>query len=358
MASVTGTTPAHLVGSVNLPTAEAVFRAATARLGERLPRLPDGEVGERYYWIQFQKARFDATEGLSRVGDAPFFIRGEFDGRPIRLDEGVEADSLRFPDLGYADAAIDSYATFAALKSEGVVPARTRFQVSLPTPAGVVGSFFAAQDRRAIEPVYEAALFMELERILEAVPHSELAIQWDTALEFGILEAAVLRGNRLTAWFGGTPDEILAGVVERSVRQAMAVPVDVQVGYHLCYGDVEEHHFVEPSSTRMIADVLSGIFAGATRTIDWVHLPVPIDRDDDAYFAPLADVLWPNSTEVYLGLIHHEDGVAGAVSRASTALGFLSSFGIATECGFGRGPSERTALLLDLHDQVGAALDS
>ncbi|CAN5152386.1 hypothetical protein BH09ACT1_BH09ACT1_18800 [soil metagenome] len=351
-------TPVHLVGSVNLPTAEDVFREAAGALGDRLPRLPDGEVGERYYWIQFQKSRFDATPGLSRVGDTPFYIRGEFDGRPIQLDAGVEATSLIFPNLGYADAAIESYATFAALKAEGIIAERTRFQVSLPTPAGVVGSFFAAPSREAVEPVYEAALFAELNRILESIPHDQLAIQWDTALEFGILEAAVLRGNRLTAWFGGTPDEILDGVVDRAVRQAMAVPDDVEVGYHLCYGDVEEHHFVEPLSAQMIANLLGGIFAAVGRRVDWVHLPVPIERDDDAYFAPLAEVEWPESTQIYLGLVHHEDGVAGAVGRAATALSFVPSFGIATECGFGRGPRERTALLLDLHNDVGAALDS
>jgi len=37
---------AHLVGSVPLPDAEAVFRAVSA-LGADLRRLPDGETGVR-----------------------------------------------------------------------------------------------------------------------------------------------------------------------------------------------------------------------------------------------------------------------------------------------------------------------
>jgi hypothetical protein len=347
---------AHLVGSVNSPDAESTFRIVSEHLEDRIPRIPDGEVGERYYWIQFQRARFDATEGISRVGDTPFYIRDQFDGRPFRIDEGVDPSSLRFPPLGYADAAIQSYESFARLVSEGVIPETTRFQVSLPTPAGVIGSFFVPDSRAAMEPVYEAAVMGELARILEAIPHDKLAIQWDTALEFGFLEAAEIRGNRLIPWFGTDHEQILDGVVERAVRQAAAVPTDVEVGYHLCYGDVEEHHFVEPTDATMLAEVLSGLFARSPRSLSWVHLPVPIERDDKDYFAPLTDVAWPDDTEIYLGLLHHEDGAEGALRRARTASAVVPAFGVATECGFGRGPRERTAPLLDLHADVAAAL--
>ena len=66
--------------------------------------------------------------------------------------------------------------------------------------------------------------------------------------------------------------------------------------------------------------------------------------------------MWPVGTEIYLGLIHHEDGVAGALRRAATASRVVAEFGVATECGFGRGPRERTEALLDLHEQVAASL--
>jgi hypothetical protein len=347
---------AHLVGSVNLPDARSTFTTVSDHLGGRLRRIPDGEVGDRYYWIQFQKDFFDVTPGLTRLGDTPFYIRERFDGRPIALDGSVPAEDLQLPGLGYADAAIESYATFAALKTEGRVPAGARFQVSLPTPAGVVGSFFHAENRAAVEPVYERALMGELARILGAVPHDQLAIQWDTALEFGMLEKAQIRGYEITSWFGDTREEILHGVLERAARQAAAVPADVELGYHLCYGDVEETHFVQPKDAGMLAEVLSGLFERAGRPITWVHLPVPIERDDDEYFAPLASVSWPADTEVFLGLIHHEDGVEGALRRAGAASKVVAEFGVATECGFGRGPSERTATLLDLHETVLASL--
>ncbi|WP_375401435.1 hypothetical protein [uncultured Amnibacterium sp.] len=341
-------TNAHLVGSINLPDAATVIGTVADHLAPYVRRIPDGEVGERYYWLQFQSFRLDHTRGLTRVGDTPVFVRGRFDQRPFALDGTVPADELQFPDLGYATAAIDSYAHFSALRDAGRVPVGVRFQVSLPTPAAVVGVFIASGDRAAVEPAYERALFGELDRIVAAVPHDDLAVQWDTALEFAFLEQVRLRGNPMQAWW----DDVLGGVVERAGRQAGHVPADVQVGFHLCYGDVEEAHFVQPTDTGTIAQVLGGLFATAPRHIDWVHLPVPIERDDAAYFAPLASVTVPVGTEIDLGLVHHEDGVEGAERRIAAAATVLDRFGVGTECGFGRGPATRTAPLLDLHRAI------
>lgn len=339
---------AHLVGSINLPDAEAVFRAAAGHLGDHLARIPDGEVGERYYWIQFQTFRFDETPGLVRVGEPGFKIRDTFDVRSFALDGTVDAADLVYPDLGYADAALESYETFARLRDEGVIAQGVRFQVSLPTPAAVVGSFVQPSDVAAVEPSYAAALFAELDRIVEAIPHADLAIQWDTALEFALLEPDNVFGMR--AWF----DDVLGGVIDRAVEQAAAVPSGVQVGYHLCYGDVEEAHFVQPRDAGKLAAVIDGLLTRAPRTIDFIHLPVPIERDDVEFFAPLADVAGriPATTDLFVGLVHQEDGVEGARRRITAASSVLPRFGVATECGFGRGPAERTAPLLDLHAAV------
>ncbi len=343
---------AHLVGSINLSDAETTFRTVSEHLGDRLKRIPDGEVGERFYWIQFQTKRFDTMQGISRIPVEPFYIRDTFDGRPFVIDAGVDADDLRFPNLGYADAAIASYATFAELREHDVIARGTRFQVSLPTPAAVVGAFVVADDRAAFEPAYERALFAELDRILGAIPHGDLAIQWDTAVEFALLESANIRSHHaIVPWF----DDVMGGVVERAARQASVVPAEVDLGYHLCYGDVEEAHFVQPTDAGFLATFTSRLLETSPRPVSWIHLPAPIDRDDAAFFAPLAEVNIPDETELYLGLIHHEDGIEGALRRARAASSAQSRFGVATECGFGRGPSERTAPLLDLHAAVADA---
>jgi hypothetical protein len=341
-------TGAHLVGSVNLPTAEEVFRTVADHLGDGITHIPDGEVGERYYWLQFQTRRFDETPGLVRVGDTPYLIRGEFDQRPFALDGSVAAEDLRFPPLGYAAAALDSYAAFARLQEEGVVAPGARFQVSLPTPAAVVGVFFVPEARAAVEPVYARALHAEIDRIVEAVPHDALLIQWDTAVEMGWLERAEIGGFVMAPWW----DDVLDGVLTRLADAAAHVPADVPVGFHLCYGDVEEAHFIQPKDAGVLTTVANGLVARSPRPIAYVHLPVPIERDDAAYFAPLADLALPDGTDLYLGLVHHEDGVEGALRRIDAASTVVSRFGVATECGLGRGPQERTAPLLDLHRAV------
>lgn len=288
--------------------------------------------------------------GLSRIPVEPYYLRGVFDGRPFRLVEGITADDLVFPDLGYAEAALHCYADFARLRAAGVIPTGTRFQGSLPTPAAVIGAFVVREDRAAIEPAHERALFAELRRFLDDVPHTDPAIQWDTAVEFAILE------GRMAAWLAGAGyPPVLEGVVERSVRQAAAVADEVEVGYHLCYGDVEEQRLVQPTDAGLLAAIVAGILWATPRPITFIHLPVPIERDDAAYFTPIEAVDVPEGTELYRGLLHHEDGVAVARRRASAPAGALPRFGVATECGFGGVPSERTTALLEMHAAVAAA---
>jgi hypothetical protein len=85
------------------------------------------------------------------------------------------------------------------------------------------------------------------------------------------------------------------------------------------------------------------------RRVNWLHMPVPRDRHDDDYFAPLSDLSVGDDMEIYLGLVHFTDGVEGTRRRMAAADKVISTYGIATECGFGRRPPETVRPLLDLH---------
>jgi len=100
--------------------------------------------------------------------------------------------------------------------------------------------------------------------------------------------------------------------------------------------------------------VANAISAGVTRTINWIHMPVPRDRSDDAYFAPLRNLKLHPETELYLGLVHFTDGVEGTRQRIATAVQYVPTFGVATECGLGRRPPETIATLLRIHSEVAA----
>ncbi|MFT4156309.1 MAG: hypothetical protein QM630_00010 [Microbacterium sp.] len=340
---------AHLVGSVNYDDAETTMRTAALTLGRRLRRIPDGEVGKRFHWIMFQPDVLGQAEGIERVGVHPIPFKAGIDARPLRIAEGTHTARIELPALGYADAAIDSYAVFTRLRDQGVIAAGIRFQVSLPTPVGVISSFFSGSDRAAIEPVYTAAMLREVDTILEAIPRGDLAIQWDVASEMGIIEAAPAFGRVMDVWWEGDP---FPGIVERLAALVDAVPEDVEVGIHLCYGDVAEKHFFEPVDTANLVRVASAVVAASARQLTWLHLPVPIERDDDAYYEPLAGFDFDG--ELYVGLVHREDGVEGAQRRIAVAQRFVPRFGVATECGIGRAPEGTTEGILQTHAAVAA----
>ena len=253
------------------------------------------------------------ADGIERVGDEPIMI-GHLDGRPLRIAEGVDATGIRLPDLGYARAATESYEVFRRLRAEGVIAPGTRFQVALPTPTAVIGAFFSGDDRQAIEPVYRDLVYRELDGVLAAVPHDDLAIQWDCAVEFAVIETHAYPGGSTPWW----PGDVWQGLVDRAADAIDRVPLDVEVGVHLCYGDVGERHFVEPRDAANLTRFANELVDAAHRPVTWIHLPVPIERDDDAYFAPLEE-LEIGDAELYLGLVHREDGVDGASRRIEAA---------------------------------------
>ncbi|HZF07004.1 MAG TPA: class I SAM-dependent methyltransferase [Patescibacteria group bacterium] len=330
---------AHLVGSVPLASAEAVFSTLATELGDRLRRMPDGETGPRSDWIVWQLPVFTSQPRLEVVPPAP-------DGwRPlprVRLEDGAGAEEVRFEALGYADAAIASYRVFARLKRDGLVPVACRFQVCLPTPLAPISAFVVPEHQGVLEPVYEARLLAELRRVLQEVPHDQLAIQWDTNFEFGMLEGV------FPVWF----DDVKGGILERLLRLSRHVPPDVELGYHFCYGDVQHRHFKEPGDAGTLVEIANALAASLGRPLTWVHLPVPRDRADDAYYAPLAGLRLRPETELYLGLVHHTDGVLGTARRIDVAQRFAADFGIATECGWGRRAPATLPELLRIHREL------
>ena len=343
---------ALLVGSVNYDDAETTMRTAAEILGPRLRRIPDGEVGVRFHWIMFQPDVLGQAQGIERVGAERIPFGAGLDARPLRIADGVEASGIALPPLGYVSAALESYEVFRRLRAEGAIAEGVRFQVSLPTPLAVISSFFAGDDRAAIEPVYTAALLGELDEILGGIPHADLAIQWDVASELGIIERAAGYGKVMDAWWPGDPFD---GLVARLAALVDAVPSDVEVGVHLCYGDAAERHFIEPVDAGTLVRYANAVVAAAGRPLTWLHLPVPIERDDDAYFAPLDALALGDGVELYLGLVHREDGAEGAERRIAAASPHVAEFGVGTECGIGRAPAGSTEDILRTHAEVAAA---
>jgi hypothetical protein len=342
----------HFNGSVNLPDAETVMREISARIPHGVRRMTDGETGDRRSWIGFQIRKFEVMPDFERVDRGETPGAGGYAPPPtqLRLAEGVRAEEVQWPDLGYADAYVESFLLFRALQEAGTIPAGVRFQMQYPTPLAPVARTFVPAEIPALAVSYGAALFADLDRALATLPHDRCAVQWDVAVEFALLEGT----------FGGpVPVERIASGL---IQCADHVPEDVPVGMHLCYGDAGHQHFKQPESLQKQVELVNAVTRGARRPLAWFSFTVPQDRSDEAYFAPLRELQAGPETELYFGLVpyHPAEQQAGAVeeqvrlidANLTESPSGTREWGICTECGMGRAAAEDTPNLLDLHREI------
>jgi SAM-dependent methyltransferase len=329
----------HLVGSVPLGSAGEVFRVVSEGLGDRVRRVPDGETGPRADWIVWQYPVLSSRRQFEVAPPAP----GAYRALPrLRLRADADGSELRFGSLGYADAAAASYAVFAPLKRDGVIPPGCRFQVCLPTPLAPVSAFVAAEDQAVVEQAYEGAMMTELEHVLEAIPHDQLALQWDTNVEFGMLEGDV------PVWF---PD-VKAGILERLIRISRRVPAEVELGFHFCLGHDEQTERHVPSDTRRMVEIANALAASLDRPVNWIHVPIARERTDEAFVAPLRDLRLHAETELYLGALQPGEPTENTRRRIDAASGAVRDFGLATPCGWGRLPPRLVPELVAAHAEL------
>ena len=341
-----------LVGSVPLDTAEDVMKQFGEPLSSHLAALPDGEVGPRQHWVsrvhyqvlaghpQLEVLRHPKPDnGIERQNP-----RDPSDSWQFKVRDGV--DQVTFGDpgwrLGIARDAINSYFIFKTMKERGELPSHLRFQVSIPMVNSVLPPriFPQLSDADKIKPGFEAALAAEVQNIVERIPNSELAIQWDMASE--VHDA-----------YGATPGLPAEGRIERNVAQVRRlsshIPEPVALGFHFCFGTLGGWPRFQPKDLGAAVELGNATIAAAGRRVNWIHFPVLPDSGD-MYLAPLQH-LRPQGARVYLGVIHNMEGFA---QRVMTARKYLPDFGIAAYCGLGRVPrSELPAVLQEHLDALG-----
>ncbi|MCH7736335.1 MAG: hypothetical protein IH872_02930 [Chloroflexi bacterium] len=333
----------HLVGSIPLPDSETVFRTVCQALGSSVRRIPDGETGDRIRWIWFQRNMLENHPDMELDSSVEPYRLHQWDGKLLRetpwikFKDDADPTTVSFP-TGYRDAAVESYQVFARLHDEGVIGSDVRFQVSIPTPMATAYMYISPNARDAYLPAYERALAEAVSGILDAIPHDRLAIQWDVCQEVLLFED----------YFDERPADYKQQIFEELARIGSLVPEAVELGYHLCYGSPADEHLVMPKDMGILVEISNAIASRLTRRLDFLHLPVPKDRTDVGYFQPLRSLNIPDGADVMLGLIHYDDA-QGDAERMATAGNYLASFGVATECGWGRTDPARVASLLESH---------
>jgi hypothetical protein len=340
---------AHLVGGLKAPDAEAAMRTAASVLGRHLHAITDGETGERSQWIWWQLGRLGAIDGIeaSGFGENPDAENEDYRAFPqILVDPSVTELPPRA--LGYADAALASYPIYRRLRDEGAIPPGVKFQVSIPTPYATVVAWVAIDHQERFFPVYADAIAREVRDIAEAIDPDDLVIQYDVAVEFGVLTGEFRAAGNLGE------KQYVIGALRRALED---VPTGIERGLHLCYGDYKHRHFTVPPDLSLCVEIANGVGAAA----DFIHMPV--DREtgrDPAYHAPLRD-LAPVPGRLALGVIDYEGDpqrTRELVAAATEGSGGMR-FAVATECGMARIDERRPDApsleqLLALHAEVAA----
>jgi len=333
----------HLIGSIPLGSSEEVFRTLSTELGAHLSRMPDGETGERSRWVYFQGQMLRAHPDMEIDPTVPLYPFVQWDGKvvreipQVRFKPGVDPDTVAFA-TGYDKAALASYEVFKRMREAGAIAKGTRFQVSLPTPHSSGYLYVSGPARQTYFRVYERALLQALATIVQAIAAAGLAIQWDVCQEVLAFEG----------YFQDRPADYKKQTFDMLGRLGDAVPAGVELGYHLCYGSPADEHLVQPKDAGILVEMMEGIAAATKRPIDFFHIPVPKDRSDEGFYAPLKAWKRPAGTELYLGLLHHDDET-GDRKRVAVAKRFITDFGLSAECGWGRTEPGRLPGLLKGH---------
>jgi hypothetical protein len=339
----------HFVGSIPLPDAETVFRTLAESAGSYLRRLPDGETGIRKTWIRFLQQVLADNPAIEVATDVPPFKFTQWDGKllreipRLRVKPGATPDPTTF-ETGYAEMAIASWKLFEQLQKAGVIPAAIKFQISLPTPIAPTYNNMIPSDRPLLLPALTQHLTGEVAKIAAAIPHDRIAVQWDVCQEVLAWEGYYEEG----------PVDFRTETIDVLTRIGDAVPGAIELGYHLCYGSPADEHCVQPKDMAIMVEIANATSAGVARPIQFFHMPVPKGRTDDAYFAPLDNLRLRPETELYLGLVHHDDP-EGDVARLAAARRHTRVGAVATECGMARGDPVRLPSLLAAHVRAAQA---
>ena len=319
------------VGSSPFDSTSDFLNTVIKTLSSHVSRLPDGETGSRSNFIGWQHPVFPITMVQPRWGGQP---SSESAAKSYTLDD--------IKPTGYDEQAIQSYGVFRSLKDAGKIPQEVRFQVCLPTPLSVVRGFVEDDNVCAqVEPLYQARLLQALHSIQEAIPASELTIQWDLPTEVAVLEYK--RGRIADRYWKPYDKEgsLESVLTSRIMKLAEQVKPEVEMGFHLCYGDLGHVHFVQPEDMGVMVELANAIVekVSSAHQIKYIHMPVPKERDDEAYLGPLRDLnVQKRGIKLYLGVVHAEDeGAGGARRKLEMARGVYPDIaGIASECGLGR----------------------
>ncbi|QDS77727.1 hypothetical protein FKW77_004388 [Venturia effusa] len=346
---------AHLVGSFPATSVESAMRRTLVDLKDLLVSVPDGEIGWRYY---FTAGLFQKIAGQSlKLGEVWRSYDEQMNPLPARQTDEAAKQALldiiaSHPDLdfGYAEEAILSYQTFVKLRQEGVIGKDVRFQICLPG----LGSFtmFVLPDyQSAMEKLAFRAMRNDVIKIAKELPGADMAMQFDIAADFIMMEAQkdATYLDTLRADFHPRSEDLKELYSGQYADLIGLVEPTSTVGLHICPGNIGNRAVLEPKDMSLSVELANTIMSRIGRPLQWVHFGILPSWKNESHYAPLAK-LQPGPA-LYLGLIYPHDK-EGAEERLACAQKHVGTFGIAPQCGLGRTSYEDAESVLRIISEI------
>ncbi|KAI9667254.1 MAG: hypothetical protein M1821_000068 [Bathelium mastoideum] len=334
----------NLVGSMPtcIQSTEEALTKCISTLPNRLLTIPDGETGNRSMFTMWLVNVFP-KEALG-------LMHNNF--QPL---ENPAPREFSLGDIGpvkYDKVAVESYKKFCEVRGKGIIPKGVRFQVAIPGPVEACMTHVDPAYQAQVEPLYRKRLLECLRNLQDKIPAEDLAIQFDlpSAMAFTDYDNDRIRQPFFKPFFQPVWENLHSRIEEIS----LAVDKNVWLGYHLCYGDIDHKHYLDPEDSTDLVAFANEITrrVAPKHPIQWFHMPVPKDRTDGEYFEPMKR-LNIGDAKLFLGVVHAHDEL-GTKQRIKTAKTVCPEFGIATECGLGRTPNEDLDSILEISKNLSA----
>jgi hypothetical protein len=323
---------AHLVGSLPGADAEEAMRSALGQLGPLLPRLPDGETGDRRNWIIHIIESFGSHPDLELVKRGDW---SDYDRIPrLRIRKGHQLYGAGL-DFGHVAAVEASLPAFDRLSAE-FGRDDLAYQVGVPGDFDMamftLGPAAALRHRR---PFTEATV-SEIRRI-HAILGERAVFQLELPAELVLLTRVPARGRPAAARL----------IARRISALAAGAAEGTRFGVHLCLGDMN-HRALGRLSDAMPLVLLSNALSAAwprARPLEYVHAALAAaDRPpplDPAFYAPLGRLRLPAQVRFVAGFAHEDQSLDDQLTIRSILDDRLDDrpggpADISTACGLGR----------------------
>ena len=266
---------AHLVGSVPLASAEVVFETVAAALGDRVRRIPDGETGPRSDWIVWQLPVFTSRPELEIVPPGPN------SWRPlprVRLEDGVRATACGSRRSATPTPRSPPIARSRASSATGVCRGRAgsrcacrrRWPRSARSSCPSTRPRWRRPTRRACWRSWGSCYAScRTTRSRSSGTPTSSSRCWRASSRSGSPTSRAASSSGCCAWPATCPPTSSWATTSATATCSTATSRSRPTP-----GDWSR------SPTRCAASL--------GRPLNWIHLPVPRDRADAAYFAPLA----------------------------------------------------------------------